>query len=111
MDLGLGWILRHCSLHADLLWTPPTNNLWNTFFKIVFIGCQSYILYLMLVDYKPTHDPNQDTFKVEYLLGGAFVLGILLPPHWRYQVTEVGWRMVKGDVWRLWWHWASRKAD
>ena len=42
----------------------------------------------MLVDYKPTHDPNQDTFKVEYLLGGAAVLGIVLPPS--YIVTEVG---------------------
>lgn len=41
----------------------------------------------MLVDFKPTHDPNQDTFKVEYLLGGALVLGIVLPP--RYQFTEV----------------------
>lgn len=25
----------------------------------------------MLNDYKPTHDPNIDTFKVQYLLGGA----------------------------------------
>jgi ER lumen protein retaining receptor len=41
----------------------------------------------MLVDYKPTHDPNQDTFKVEYLLGGALVLGIIWPP--KYNVTEV----------------------
>jgi len=42
----------------------------------------------MLVDFKPTHDPNQDTFKVEYLLGGAAVLGIVLPPI--YQLSEVG---------------------
>ena len=72
---------------ADLFWTDPTKNLWNTFFKIIFILSQSYIIYLMLVDFKPTHDPNQDTFKVEYLLGGALVLGVVLPP--RYVVTEV----------------------
>lgn len=74
-------------MHADLFWTDPTKNLWNTCFKIIFIASQSYIIYLMLVDYKPTHDPNQDTFKVEYLLGGAAVLGIVLPP--KYQLTEV----------------------
>lgn len=61
--------------------------MWNTFFKIVFIASQAYIINLMLVDYKPTHDPNQDTFKVEYLLGGAAVLGIVLPP--KYMVSEV----------------------
>lgn len=41
----------------------------------------------MLVDYKPTHDPNQDTFKVEYLLGGAAIMGLVLPP--KYNITEV----------------------
>ncbi|KAK5115492.1 hypothetical protein LTR62_001151 [Meristemomyces frigidus] len=75
--------------YLDLFWTNPTNNLWNTFFKIIFIASQSYIIYLMLVDFKPTHDPNQDTFKVEYLLGGAAVLGVILPP--RYVPTEMLW--------------------
>lgn len=42
----------------------------------------------MLNDYKPTHDPNQDTFKVEYLVGGAAVLGILFP--YKYTPAEVG---------------------
>lgn len=41
----------------------------------------------MLNDYKPTHDPNQDTFKVEYLVGGAAVLGILFPV--KYTPAEV----------------------
>ena len=42
----------------------------------------------MLNDYKPTHDPNIDTFKVQYLLGGSAVLAVLFP--YRYQFTEVG---------------------
>lgn len=41
----------------------------------------------MLNDYKPTHDPNIDTFKVQYLLGGSLVLAALFP--YRYQFTEV----------------------
>ena len=41
----------------------------------------------MLNDYKPTHDPNIDTFKVQYLLGGSAVLAVLLP--YRYEFAEV----------------------
>lgn len=41
----------------------------------------------MLNDYKPTHDPNIDTFKVQYLLGGSAVLAVLLP--YRYELAEV----------------------
>lgn len=74
---------------ADLLWTNPTASLWNTTFKIIFIGAQSYIVYLMLNEYKPTHDPNQDTFRVEYLLGGAAVLGLLFP--YKYTPAEMLW--------------------
>lgn len=73
--------------YLDLFWTDPSKSLWNTVLKIVFISAQFYIVYLMLTEYKPTHDPNQDTFKVEYLVGGAFVLAILLP--YRYTMAEV----------------------
>ena len=41
----------------------------------------------MLNDYKPTHDPGLDTFKVEYLLGGSAVLAILFP--YKYSFLEV----------------------
>jgi len=51
----------------------------------------------MLTDYKPTRDPNQDTFKVEYLIGGAAVLGILIPV--KYTPTEVSHARE-----RLWMH-------
>lgn len=42
----------------------------------------------MLNDYKPTHDPNIDTFKVQYLLGISAVLAILFPRD--YRISEVG---------------------
>ena len=44
----------------------------------------------MLNDYKPTHDPGLDTFKVQYLLGGSAVLAILFPV--KYSFLEVGLR-------------------
>ncbi len=73
--------------YIDLFWNDPFKSIWNTTFKIIFIAAQFYIIYLMLVEYKPTHDPNQDTFKVEYLLGGSAVLAILLPM--KYTPAEV----------------------
>ena len=73
---------------TDIFWTFTTGSVYNTSFKLLFLAAQSYTVYLMLNDYKPTHDPNIDTFKVQYLLGGSAVLAVLFP--YRYQVTEVG---------------------
>lgn len=84
--------------YLDLFWTDPTKYVWNTIFKIIFISAQTYIVYLMLNDYKPTHDPNQDTFKVEYLVGGAAVLGLLFP--YRYSPPEVCW-VAESEHWCL----------
>ena len=73
----------------DLFWTAfLPSALYNTVFKIVFIATSGYIIYLMLHDYKPTHDPNLDTFKVEYLLAASAVLGLLFPQ--KYIPFEVG---------------------
>jgi len=83
------YLIVYITRYLDLLWTDPTKSLWNTSFKIIFISAQVYIVYLMLNDYKPTHDPNQDTFKVQYLLGGAAVLGILFP--YSYYPSEMLW--------------------
>ena len=63
---------------ADLFWSF-TNSAYNTIFKLLFIASSAYTLYLMLNDYKPTHDPNIDTFKVQYLVGGSAVLALLFP--------------------------------
>jgi len=42
----------------------------------------------MTTAYKPTHDPNLDTFRVQYLLGGSAVLAILFPYKWTpYEIT------------------------
>ena len=72
----------------DLFWSF-TDSAWNTIFKIIFISSQAYTLYLMLNEYKPTHDPNLDTFRVTYLLGSAAVLGILFP--YEYTASEILW--------------------
>lgn len=43
----------------------------------------------MTTAYKPTNDPNVDTFRVQYLLGGAAVLAIVWP--YKYTVSEILW--------------------
>ena len=43
----------------------------------------------MATTYKPTNDPNLDTFRVQYLLGGAAILAILWP--YKYTVSEIFW--------------------
>jgi ER lumen protein retaining receptor len=66
-----------------------THSIYNAIFKILFISSQGYILYLMVTSYKPTNDPKLDTFRTEYLLGGAAVLALLTPKE--YAFREVMW--------------------
>jgi ER lumen protein retaining receptor len=66
-----------------------THSLYNFIFKSLFIASQGYIIYLMTTAYKPTNDPNLDTFRVQYLLAGAAVLAIIFP--YFYTVSEILW--------------------
>jgi ER lumen protein retaining receptor len=43
----------------------------------------------MTTSYKPTHDPNLDTFRVQYLLLGSLVLALLFPVS--YTPYEILW--------------------
>ncbi len=81
------YLLVYITRYLDLLWTFYSGTLYNTCFKIVFIAAQTYTVYLMLKDYKPTIDPNNDTFRVEYLLGTSAILAILFP--YKYTLSEV----------------------
>ncbi|OLN93299.1 ER lumen protein-retaining receptor [Colletotrichum chlorophyti] len=80
------YLLVYVTRYLDLF---STSSLWNLVFKILFITSQGYIIYLMTTAYKPTNDPNQDTFRVQYLLGGAAVLAILFPTY--YTFWEILW--------------------
>src|SRR5271169_2735347 len=55
--------------------------------KIFFIGSSGYILYLMKGPFRPTHDPNIDTFKIEYLLIVSFVAAMVF--NYGYTFAEV----------------------
>lgn len=92
ISVGVDWMWNTLRLGAkcdgtDIFWTFTSGSVWNTTFKLVFLASSTYTVYLMLNDYKPTHDPNIDTFKVQYLIGGSLVLAVLFP--YRYEFTEV----------------------
>ncbi|KAK4228017.1 ER lumen protein retaining receptor-domain-containing protein [Podospora fimiseda] len=80
------YLLVYITRYLDLPWTSSP---YNFIFKILFISSQLYIIYLMARAYKPTNDPNLDTFHVEYLLGFAAVLALLFP--YKYTILEVFW--------------------
>lgn len=83
------YLIVYITRYLDIFWTLTTGSLYNNIFKLLFLSASSYTIYLMLNDYKPTHDPNIDTFKVQYLFGASFVLAILFPYH--YHVAEILW--------------------
>ncbi|CDS10101.1 Putative ER lumen protein retaining receptor(Fragment) [Lichtheimia ramosa] len=64
-------------------------SIYNTCMKIFFIASSVYILYLMRVKYKATYDPGLDTFRFEYLLGFAMLLGVAFS--YDYTPVEVLW--------------------
>ncbi|TCD65569.1 endoplasmic reticulum retention protein [Steccherinum ochraceum] len=64
-------------------------SVYNTLMKLFFIGSSCYILYLMRIKYRPTHDPSIDTFRVEYLVGPCVLLGLIF--NYQFTVIEVLW--------------------
>jgi len=64
-------------------------SLYNTVMKIFFIGSSFYILYLMKFRFKATFDPNLDTFRVEFLLGGALLLAMIF--NHEFSFLEILW--------------------
>ncbi|CEJ81839.1 Putative ER lumen protein retaining receptor [[Torrubiella] hemipterigena] len=80
------YLIVYVTRYLDLF---STHTLYNFVFKVMFIGSQGYIVYLMTNAYKPTNDPNVDTFKVQYLFTGAAVLAIIFP--YSYTISEILW--------------------
>ncbi|APA05847.1 hypothetical protein EAF04_003154 [Stromatinia cepivora] len=82
------YLLVYITRYLDLFWTF-TDSLYNTTFKLLFLASSGYTIYLMTTSFKPTHDPNLDTFRVQYLLGGSIVLALIYP--YAYTPAEILW--------------------
>ncbi|KAL5326112.1 hypothetical protein ACEPPN_007250 [Leptodophora sp. 'Broadleaf-Isolate-01'] len=82
------YLMVYVTRYIDLFWTFG-DSAYNTIFKLLFLSSSGYTIYLMTTAYKPTHDPNIDTFRVQYLLGGSLVLAIIFP--YKYTPSEILW--------------------
>jgi len=82
------YLIVYFTRYLDIFWTF-SDSFYNSTYKIIFISSSAYIIYLMLNDYKPTHDPNIDTFKVQYLLVGSCLMALLLSH--QYTFAELLW--------------------
>ncbi|ODQ59980.1 hypothetical protein WICANDRAFT_92071 [Wickerhamomyces anomalus NRRL Y-366-8] len=54
-----------------------------------FIGSSIYIVYLMLFKFKNSETQKIDNFKIEYLIGGSFLLSLIF--NYGFQFTEILW--------------------
>jgi len=71
------------------IFTGEFVSIYNTVMKLFFIGSSVYILYLMRIKFRPTHDPSIDTFRVEYLVGPCILLSLIF--NYGYTILEVPW--------------------
>lgn len=67
------------------------HSVYNTLMKILFISASLYTVYLMRERQRANSSPSLDTFKIEYLLGGSFVLALLLPSEFHYTPSTILW--------------------
>lgn len=65
------------------------SSLYRIMMKLFFISSSLYILYLMKMRFRPTHDPAIDTIKLEYLLGPCAVLALIF--NYKFTFLEIMW--------------------
>ncbi|KAI8926098.1 ER lumen protein retaining receptor-domain-containing protein [Entophlyctis helioformis] len=68
-----------------------TRTLYLIVMKLFFISSSLVVLYLMKIRYKASWDPALDTFRVEFLIAGAAVLGLLFHPGSWDNIREIFW--------------------
>lgn len=81
------YAIVYCTRYLDLFFSFVS--LYNTTMKLVFISAQLFIVYLMKVKYRPTNDMKIDTFRLEYVLAGAFVMSCIATYKYSFQEVEL----------------------
>lgn len=82
------YTIVYLTRYLDILYRPWSNK-YNLVMKFVFIGTSLYTLHLIRTKFRATYNPNIDTFKIEYLLGGAGVMALIF--NLQFSVAEIVW--------------------
>ncbi|KAJ1980829.1 endoplasmic reticulum retention protein [Dimargaris cristalligena] len=64
-------------------------SVYNSLMKLFFIASSAYIVYLMWKPYRPTYSASTDTFRAEFLIVGAALLGLAFPDSWH--ILDILW--------------------
>jgi len=83
MLFALVFITRYLDLFTSFI------SVYNTVMKCFFLVSSMGTVYLMYMKFKATYDHNHDTFRIEFLLGPAVLLALLL--NHEFSVMEVLW--------------------
>lgn len=54
-----------------------------------FIASSLYIVFLMKIKFKATNDPRLDTFQVQYVVGGAALLALIVNYAFTFQEVRI----------------------
>jgi len=73
--------------YLDLFWNFVS--IYNTLMKVFFIVSSCYIVFLMRVKFRPTNDPSIDTFRLEFIVGPAALLALII--NYDFTLSEVFW--------------------
>ncbi|CCH42079.1 ER lumen protein retaining receptor 2 [Wickerhamomyces ciferrii] len=81
------YVLVFLTRYLDL--TYRYVSIYNTLMKLFFISSSIYIVYLMIYKFKNTETEQIDTFPIEYLIGGSFILSLIF--NYKFQFGEILW--------------------
>ncbi|KAJ2782944.1 endoplasmic reticulum retention protein [Coemansia interrupta] len=81
------YLLVFVARYLDLFFSFVS--VYNTLMKIFFLASAGYIVYLMTGPLKPTYEKSLDSFRVEFLVGGAAIFALAFPH--KYTILEVLW--------------------
>ena len=68
------YILVFGTRYLDLFWVPPWWSLWNTVFKIFYIGSSAYIVWVMMRVYARTREKEYAWKLATWSLAGSLVI-------------------------------------
>lgn len=82
------YMVVYVTRYLDIFYAP-WSSMYNLVLKFLYLGTTGYTIYLMKEKFKTTRNPNVDTFRADYLAGGAVIMALLF--HSEFSIAELLW--------------------